>query len=327
MVDRCFACIHPKELTSEHIIPQSIGGRLKDYLYCKDCNDRFGREIDAEISKQFGKIATLLNVKRKRGETQPFEVTETSSGTELVFDGKNFTRKRPIVKISSKDGKKMDTVDVTARSKKELEEICASIRKRYEISGNMKTFHEARPGPTDTMDETEIDNRMLRRATAKVAYSFLCTKVQKDIVFSSAFDRIRAYIKDGKGFDLSHANYIHTQFMTDYVRPLHKVHVVLNRGEKMVAGYVSFFGTYRFTVLLSDNFASQLEWAGLDYTFDPVCLEEVFGNKGFRAPNISKENILHPKQSKEFVLDEISKGHKVIASYVGKYEFLRGEFC
>jgi hypothetical protein len=325
MADLCFACKGPKKLTLEHVIPQAVGGRLGAYLYCKGCNDGFGREIDAEISKQFGKIATLLNVRRERGETRPFEVTETSTGIELVFDGKGFTRKRPIVKILTKDGKKLDGADITARFKKELEEICASMQKRYEVSGEMRVFQEAHPGPTDAMHETEIDNRMLRRATAKIAYSFLCIKVPKNTIFSSAFDTIRAYIKDDKGFDLSHANYVHTRFMTDYVRPLHKVHVALNRSKKMVVGYVSLFGIYRFTVLLSDDLASQLEWADLDYTFDPVRFEEVFGNERFRASDITKEDILHPKQSKEFVLAEINKGHAVVAGYVDNYEFLRGE--
>lgn len=325
MVDQCFACTQPKELTSEHIIPQAVGGKLKASLYCRECNVQFGREIDVEISKQFGKIATLLNIKRERGETQPFEVTETSAGTELVFDGKGFTRKRPIIKISSKDGKKLDAADITARSKKELQEIWASIQTRYETSGEMKPFQEAHPGPTDVTYEITIDNALLRRAIAKIAYSFLCVKVQKGIVFSSAFDGIRAYIKDGKGPDLSHANFVHTRFMTDNVRLLHKIHIALNREEKIVVGYVSIFGIYRFTVLLSDSFSSQLEWADLDYTFDPVRLQEVLGNERFQAPNISKQDILQPKQSKEFVLAELNKGYKIIESYVDNYQFIQGE--
>ncbi len=325
MVDHCFGCKKIKKLTSEHIIPQAVGGRLKAFLYCNKCNEEFGGKLDVEISKQFGKIATLLNIKRERGETQPFEVTETSTGTALMFNGKGFTRKKPIVKISSKDRKKLDAADVTATSKRGLEEISTSIQKRYEISGEMKTFREAHPGPTDATYEITIDNTMIRRAVSKIAYSFLCIKVQNDIIFSSGFEGVRAYIKDGKGPDLSHANFIHTQFMTDYIRPLHKIHIALNRGENIVVGYVSLFGIYRFTVLLSDNFASQVEWADFDYTFDPVRLQEVLGNERFRAPNISKQDILHPKQSKEFVLTELNKGYKVMESYVDNYEFMRGE--
>ena len=114
--------------------------------------------------------------------------------------------------------------------------------------------------------------------------------------------------------------------MTDYMRPLHKIHICLNRNHNMVVGYVSLFGLYRFTVLLSDLFISQFEWPGLDYTFDPVRRQEVFGRECFSAPAITKENILHPKQSKEFLQNELIKGKRVIESYVDNYEFLRGEF-
>lgn len=65
MVDQCFACKKPKNLTLEHVIPQALGGRLKERLYCKDCNDTFGHELDDILSKNFGKFGTLLNIKRE----------------------------------------------------------------------------------------------------------------------------------------------------------------------------------------------------------------------------------------------------------------------
>ena len=325
MHNSCFACKKPQTLTLEHIIPESIGGRLKARLYCKTCNDTFGHALDDEISKQFGWIGTLLNIKRERGDPQPYEVKEVTSGTTLVFDGKGLKRKRPIVKVESIDGRKLDLADITARSEKELKEICTSIQERYEIPGGIKTFQDIHPGPTDAEKEITIDNVLLRRAVSKIAYGFLCIKLPKDIILSSQFEAIRQYMKTGEGPALACANFIHTRFMTDHVRPLHKIHVALNRRENFVAGYVSVFGIYRFTVLLAEDFESKFEWPGLDYTFDPVRLEQVVGNDNFRTPQLSKENILHPKQSKEFVLNELNKGHTVIERYVQKYRFLGGE--
>ena len=325
MGNLCFACKKPKDLTLEHIIPQAIGGRLKAKLYCNECNKMFGYTLDKEISKQFGKIGTVLNIKRERGKTQTFEVKELSSGTPLIFNGKCFKRKSPIVKITSKDGKKLDFADITARSKKELEKKCASIKESYEVSGEGKTFQETHPGPTKTQNEITISNPLLRRAVSKIAYSFLCIKIPKDIILSSVFEGVRDYIKAGKGPDLACANFIYTQFMTDYTRPLHKIHIALNRSEKLVIAYVSLFGIYRYSILLAENFESQFEWPGLDYTFDPVSLQEVVGNDNFRAPHTSKENILHPKQSREFILSELNKGYKIIENYVDDYRFLSGE--
>ena len=322
----CFACKNPNVLTEEHVIPQALGGRLKANLYCKVCNENFGKGIDSEITKRFYNIATILKIKRERGKSQPFEIVDINNEIKLIFDGETFRRKDPIVKIEPEaDGKTLKSANITARSKKELENRIKDIQRRYKVHGEMKTFQEVHPGPTETKYEITIDNTLIRRAVTKIVYSLLCIKVSKDVVLESAFDEVREYIKDGKGPDLACANFIHTQFMTDYMRPLHKIHIALNRQKKVAVGYVSLFGIYRFTVLLSSKYTSQLEWPGLDYTFDPVRRQEVFGNERFRSPYLSKENILHPKQTKEFVQQELNRGQKVIESYVDNYEFLGTE--
>lgn len=327
-MDQCFSCKKFKDLTVEHVIPQALGGRLKAKLYCKECNNTFGYELDDILTKNFGHIGTLLNIKRERGKPQPFNVNATATKTKLVFTGRSLTRKSPNVIIKSKDGKKLEFADVTARSKEELERIKASIQEKYEISNEakQKTFQEIHPGPTDTNFEIRIDGKLIRRAISKIAYSFLCIKVSKDLIFSSAFDKIRKYIEDGSEPDLASANYLHTKFMTDYNRPLHKIHVALNRNKLIVVGFVTLFGIYRFSILLSDIFVSHFEWAGLDYTFDPVRLQEVPGNNKFQIPPLNKSNILNPKQSENFVLSELGKGYKVLENYVDNYEFIRNEF-
>jgi hypothetical protein len=318
-------CKKPKQLTQEHIIPQAIGGRLKGKIYCKDCNSTYGQALDDEISNQFGWVGTLLNIKRERGKTQPYTVKDLRSGIILVFDGEGLKRKKPIVKISSKDGKKLEHADITARSDKELKEICAAIKKRYKLSGDLKTFKDSHPGPTDAEKEITIDNDLLRRAVSKIAYGFLCIKLPKDTVLSSSFGAIRAYIKNGNATSLAHANFVHTKFMRDNVRPLHKIHVSLNRRKNLLVGFVSLFGTYRFTVLLADDFHSQIEWADLDYTYDPVRGTEVVGKENYRAPELTKENVLRPKQTRELVLSELNNGMKVIENYVANFKMLSGE--
>ena len=323
MKSACFACKKTKVLTEEHIIPQALGGRLKAKLYCKTCNENFGKDIDAEVTNQFGNIATILKLKRERGKLQPIEVEDINKEITLVFDGDAFRRKDPIVEIESEsDGKTLKYANITARSKQDLEKIIKNIQRRYQVHRDIKTFQEDHPGPTYTKYEITIDNTLIRRAVTKIAYSLLCIKVPKNVVLESAFDEVRGYLKDGNVPDLACANFIDTQFMTDYMRPLHKIHIALNRQRNIVVGYVSLFGIYRFTVLLSGEYASQFEWPGLDYTFDPVRRQEVFGNERFRVPAITKGNILCPKQSKEFVQKELNKGQKVIENYVDNYEFL-----
>lgn len=326
MKDNCYACTKPRNLTVEHIIPQAIGGRLKARLYCKECNGTFGEVLDDEISKQFGWVGTILNIKRERGRVRPYEVTEVKSGIKLLCDGKGLKRKDPIVKVLSKDGKKLDSADVTARTEEELKTICASIQGRYDVPGGIKTFQDERPGPTDTEHIMMIDNSLLRRAVSKIAYGFLCIKLPKDVVFSSSFDPLRLYIREPNNINLASGNYSNTCFMTDHVRPIHKIHVAFNRDEGILIGFVSIFGIYRFTILLSEGFKSGVEWPGLDYTFDPVRQKEVFGNANFRAPRLTKKDILCPKQSKVLVQRELDKGYKALEPYSHNFKHLGGEF-
>lgn len=320
----CFVCTEPRPLTVEHIIPQAIGGKLKARLYCKVCNGTIGETLDDEISKQFGWVGTLLNIKLERSKAQPYDVKDVKTGTMLLCDGKSLKRKKPIVKIDSKDRKKLDFADVTARSEQELKRICSSIEKRYNVPDGIETFQDVHPDPTDTEHVMMIDNALLRRAISKIAYGFICTKLPESVIFSSAFEKMRQYIRTPNGPALACANYRDTGFMTDHVRPIHKIHVALNRGEGLLIGYVSLFGIYRFTILLAEGFKSILEWPGLDYTFDPVRRKLVIGNDNFRAPQLTKENILHPKQSKELIQSELDKGYKSIENYAKDFRFLGG---
>jgi len=326
MKTRCFVCTEPRTLTVEHVIPQSVGGKLKARLYCKKCNEVIGDALDDEIARQFGWIGTLLNIKRERGEVQPYEVSEVESGITLLFDGKSLKRKDPVVKVVSKDGKKLDFADVTARSEQELKRLCTSIQKRYHAPGGIETFQDIHPGPTEAERVVTIDNALLRRAVSKIAYSFACIKPPQKIIFSSRFETVREYISSTERPALACANFVHTGFMTDHVRPLHKIHLALNRDRRLLVGFVSIFGIYRFTVLLAERFESELEWPGLDYTFDPVRRKMVIGNDNFRAPRLTKENILHPKQSRDLVEAELHKGHKTIESYVASFRVLGGGF-
>jgi len=326
-INQCFACLEHTTLTDEHIIPQSIGGRLTDKLYCKECNDIFGRTIDKEISSNFGHIGTALQIQRERGKTQPFEVKEIKSDTQFHFNGQNLKRKKPIVKFKVKeDGETLDWADVTARSEEELDKIMGSIRTKYRMSGSDQRSEERHPGPIDTTYVKVFDTNLIRRAVTKMAYSFLCYKVSSTEVLSEPFHSTRAYIRSGIKDDLASANFVHTRFMCDYIRPLHKIHISLNRRNGLVVGYVMIFGIYRFTVLLATGYSSRLEWPCLDYTYDPVSMRVVEGNPNFRAPEITVDQILRPKQSKEYVRQELIKGNKVLENYIEGYKLLDIEF-
>lgn len=318
----CFSCLQKKTLSEEHVIPQALGGKLSEWIYCIDCNSTFGADIDAELIKSIQFYGTALGIKRTRGKNQPYDVSLAKDSTKLMFNGKEFKRKKPSVTIE-KTGDKVSYVDVKARSESELKRIILNIKKKYDISDDIEYFEDKHPGPTDTITEFEFDNDKIRRCVAKIAYSLLCIRLPSAQVLSSAFDEVRNYIRFGTGDNLSSANYVHTGFMTDGIRPLHKIHICLNRRDNLVVGFVCFFGTFIYTTLLSREFRSALDWPGIDHTLDPVTSRVIEGNPSFRAPILTISDAISPKNKKQQVSNELAKGFEILSRYHDGHELLK----
>lgn len=321
---RCFCCCENKVLTEEHIIPQSLGGKLSAWIYCKECNDKFGDGIDAELANNFRYFSTSLKINRDRGKNQPYDIFLPQKNIELTFNGKEFKRKKPIVDIR-KDGDNVEFVEIIARSSDELDKITLGIKRKYSLPNEFENKTETLRGPHDVEREFVFDNSLMRRAVSKIAYNLSCIKIPDQYVFSPSFDEIRSYIKFGAEKDMASANFRNTGFMTDNVRPLHKIHISFIRRNKLVIGFICLFGIFKYTTLLSKEFNSIIDLADLDYTFDPTTGKQVLTKPDFLAPEIGIDDILRPKQSKQLVLDELLKGHKILQNYIEGHQLLEIE--
>ncbi len=318
---KCFCCCEPNVLTEEHVIPQSLGGKLSAWIYCKDCNDKFGREIEAELANNFRYFSAVLKVDRDRGKNQAFNVTMQPNGRELTCNGREFRRKKPIINVK-KDGDKVEFIEVIARSGDELDKIILGFKKKYSLTHEFETKIETTAGPIEVEREFIFDNSLIRRAVSKIAYGLICIKIPKQYIFSHSFDDIRSYIRFGAENDLASANFRNTSFMTDNVRPLHKIHISFNRRLKLVIGFICLCGIFKYTILLSKEFNSVIHLADLDYTLDPTTGKEIYTKSNFIAPEIGIDDILSPKHSQRLVLDELKKGHKILENYIEGHQLL-----
>lgn len=97
----CNAVLTTDNSSIEHIILNSIGGRLKSQeLLCKKCNSLLGESSDKELSNQLSLFAGLFQVKRERGEHPPIKGGTTQSGKEYIInDGYFPILSKPIVEI------------------------------------------------------------------------------------------------------------------------------------------------------------------------------------------------------------------------------------
>ena len=90
---KCFFCdelLNEKNTSVEHIIPNSIGGRLKSKkILCKRCNSKLGEKFDSEISKMFNLTMLINNIKRDDGKTPRKEkIYKQKSENSKTGDGK-----------------------------------------------------------------------------------------------------------------------------------------------------------------------------------------------------------------------------------------------
>ncbi len=134
-MSKCYICdseITEANFSDEHVLLNSIGGRLKSKeLLCRACNSRIGYDPDTELSKQLNPLSNILGIERERGEPQPFRGVGEESGEH--FDIGVGGKPRPIKpKISQTpmDDKSV-RITIEARDKKEARQILTGLKRKY----------------------------------------------------------------------------------------------------------------------------------------------------------------------------------------------------
>ena len=96
----CHAPLTEANQSIEHIIPQSIGGRLVSAtLLCKSCNNWYGGNIDNVLSKQFESFTAYLAIERERSKELPvLKNLQTEDGVQYhLKEGRNPVRVKPVI--------------------------------------------------------------------------------------------------------------------------------------------------------------------------------------------------------------------------------------
>lgn len=96
----CYLCDTPitaENKTTEHIILNAIGGRLKaGYLLCRSCNSTAGHRADAALAKQLEVLTALLGIERERGDIPVLKGGKSEDGKEYDFYGEKIVPSKPV---------------------------------------------------------------------------------------------------------------------------------------------------------------------------------------------------------------------------------------
>jgi hypothetical protein len=147
MTDRGQCVFCESEITkgndsSEHVIPNSIGGRKKVRGFlCRTCNNSLGQSWDAKLAAQLNWFSLSIGIERERG-SNPEETVRTVDGTELRLkaDG-TMTRKESFFQVTESDG--IASIRMFARTEREAHKMLYCIKKKYpkfDLEGELRNL-------------------------------------------------------------------------------------------------------------------------------------------------------------------------------------------
>jgi hypothetical protein len=127
----CGSQLSNKNRSKEHVIPNSIGGRLKtaDFI-CKSCNSTYGGSWDSELAKQLNWFSHALAISRETGEP-PRELVTTVEGEKywLHADGSLYPEKSSSYsEEASADGLR---ISLTAKSVEEAVQRLKGVARKH----------------------------------------------------------------------------------------------------------------------------------------------------------------------------------------------------
>lgn len=256
--ERCFFCnaeLLNDNVTKEHIIPNSIGGKKKvSNFICRKCNSEFGETWDAELGRQLNPLALLLGVKRERGDAPP-QVFSTSQGEQIkITHGYELEPPHPTVKERELEEGKVE-LNISARSHKELRQILKGLERKYpgiskQVDVDSLSYNE---GYSDGLIHIPLGvggvafGKSIAKSCLALAYNEKIFNTyhnirrcfDSDIVPDNTWNHcFRNFISNRESYDIFHC-----------------VHIEASAKLGVIVGYVEYFSAYKFIVLLSDNYS------------------------------------------------------------------------
>lgn len=269
---QCYICeteIQPENRYKEHILLNSLGGKLKSAsLLCQKCAPCFDA-IDTALSKQLNPIGLLLNIKRDRGTNPSIKATITDTGEEIFIGaGGKPVPIKPVVKEPIIDG--VLHLSISARDKKQMREVLQGLKRKYSWLDVEATLNEAvSQGSYMTSPvhhEETVGGEEAFRAICKMAIGFYLHQGGT----RDAIAHLIPYIKDGQNHSCVWFFYPDTFTALDgeNLTVFHTLYVKGDPSEGILFAHIDFFSTFKFLVLLSDHYDGTPLQA--TYTFDVV---------------------------------------------------------
>jgi HNH endonuclease len=177
-VNRCVRCnclIDGSNDSEEHIIQNSVGGRLTvQGFICRACNNRTGETWDAVFAKQTNFLSHFFGIVRERGELPPQPIV-TTAGERLALqpDG-GFKAEKPFFQATLTENGKQ--IQIKARDRREAEAILRGVARKnpkVDVTAEMAKAEEEHTYLEGMVTQTiQLDGPTSGRSAVKAAVAF-----------------------------------------------------------------------------------------------------------------------------------------------------------
>ena len=246
---KCILCKKNPADSWEHIIPESIGGRLQVKVLCSFCNNTFGSKLISQVKMdpsirlaiknlkneipglfevmENGQIynATDINknfVKLKYKNSKLEIIANKKEDNSIIIDTKKAIKNKNIEKILEKDGLSKDEIVDKIQFFEKLKD-----NKIVQLSKNTKIVKwSIKP---ESIFPNLQDSFMDEKVIVLIAYEFLSLLIG-NLIYEDKFDFIREYIKKG---EISKKLVIESLTSKHY-SPYHKIYFELSETEVVI---------------------------------------------------------------------------------------------
>lgn len=111
----CNEAINELNDSDEHIIPESLGGKIHSYgLLHRTCNNKLGGQVDKSISEQLGFLAFMADVKNRKNKNRVYYMNASDGKKYAMTDRRTLKHSAEILLPNNK------TITLTAKDQNEL---------------------------------------------------------------------------------------------------------------------------------------------------------------------------------------------------------------
>ena len=252
--DQCFICgadLSEENSSDEHILLNALGGHIhSNKLICKACNSAFGRTSDEELAKEMRFFASYLDVPRQRGKNQ--KVRTLDEKYDMMPGGVPVLR-NPIVKKTEYN--KGFAIEAEVRDESELRRILRELAKKYP-GIDVQQALLSKVEKNDTIDHLQVSAEFHAH---KIFPSIIKSAVEFYLLCGGDRLYIQHLVPVIKGeadcFDCCMFYYPKTSFFHTVIGNMeHILYVNGNTENRLLYGYVSYFGVMQCMVLLNDSY-------------------------------------------------------------------------